>query len=50
LAAWFVLGTTPAERVPWWAAQWLAVARQAEDIVMHTDYDRTCICRSSALS
>jgi hypothetical protein len=24
LAAWFVLGITPTERVPWWAAQWLA--------------------------
>jgi hypothetical protein len=24
VAAWFVLGVAPTERVPWWAAQWLA--------------------------
>ena len=24
VAAWFVLGTAASERVPWWAAQWLA--------------------------
>ncbi|MEU0500091.1 hypothetical protein [Nocardia sp. NPDC005998] len=24
VAAWLVLGTAPSERVPWWAAQWLA--------------------------
>ena len=24
VAAWFVLGIAPSERVPWWAAQWLA--------------------------
>lgn len=24
VAAWFVLDCLPLERVPWWAAQWLA--------------------------